>query len=377
MIPDAALSQLKADNPCHAIAARMGVRLRKHGSKMVGPCPICSKDKQSRSAARFEADSEGFVCAVCREGGDVIKLVQLVEGQDFRGAVAWLGGPGEVDPIAAEKRARERAEEQAKRDAEAERYRQNERKTLHDIWNHAVRDIAGTPVDAYLRFRHLEPPPAVRLRYVAALPFYHGMQIGEGGRKHARVIHRGAAMIAPITDNAGIFRGLSQTWIDLSQPKGRPILADPDTGEILKARKFRGSTKAAHIDLLGPRLPGKIIIGEGIETVLTAWLALSKLGRDLTDTAFWTALDLGNFGGKAADKIGRLPGPTPDLAAPAIAVPPCVTEIVILGDGDSERVLTECALCRASARWSTDARQVRVAWAPAGRDFNDLLREAA
>lgn len=377
MISDAELAQLKANNPCDAVAARMGVRLRKHGTKMVGPCPVCSRDKQSRSAARFEAWADGFVCAVCHEGGDVIKLVMKVEGQDFRGAVAWLGGPGEVDPLAAEKLARERAEKERKRLADAEIYRERERERYHDVWNLAVRDLVGTPVEGYLKLRHLELPPGVRLRYVAALPFYHGMQTGEDGRSHPRVIHRGPAMIAPMVDNAGRFKGIHRTWIDLGQPKGKAILLDPDTGELIGAKKFGGKSAAAHVDLLGSRTPKRIIVGEGIETVLTAWLALCKLGRDLASTAFWTALDLGNFGGKAVDKVGRLPGPTPDLGAPAISVPDSVEDIVILGDGDSDRVLTECALRRAAARWSTAARQVRVAWAPAGRDFNDLLREAA
>jgi hypothetical protein len=376
VISASALAQLKADNPCDAVAERLGVRLRRRGGRIVGPCPICSTNKQSSRSTKFEIKNGGetWVCVNCG-GGDVIKLIELAEGQDFLGAVAWLGGPGEVDQAAAEKRARVRAEQQKKREAEAERYHQTERKGLHGVWTHAVKELWGTPVEGYLKVRGLELPPDVRLRYVPALPFYHGTKIGEDGGKRARIIHCGGGMVAPITDNAGVFRGLSQTWIDLNQSRGRPVLIDPDTGEPLKARKFRGSTRAGHIDLLGPRLPSRIIVGEGVETVLTAWLALMKLGRDLADTAFWTALDLGNFGGRAADKVGRIPGPTPDLETPAITLPPCVADVVLLGDSDSERTLTECALRRAAARWTTPARTVRVAWAPPGGDFNDLLTE--
>jgi hypothetical protein len=375
MISEAALAQFKHDNPCDAIASRW-VRLRKHGSKMVGPCPICSRDRQSKSASRFEATGDGWVCAVCRDGGDVIKLVQLVEAQDFLGAVAWLGGPGEVDTEAVARRERERAEQRAKRDAEAERYRQDERKRLHQAWNHAL-PVAGTPVEDYLKLRRLELPDGARLRYVAMLPFFHGEEIGEDGRKRARIIHRGPAMVAPIVDNAGKFRGLHRTWIDLARPKGHAVILDPDTGEPENSRKYGGRTQAAHVELLGPRLPRQIIIGEGIETTLTVRLALSRLGRDLCATAFWTALDLGNFGGKAADRVGRMSGPTPDLSSPGIVLPDSAAEVIILGDGDSDPVLTECALRRAAARWATPSRQVRVAWAPKGRDFNDLLGEAA
>jgi hypothetical protein len=50
---------------------------------------------------------------------------------------------------------------------------------------------------------------------------------------------------------------------------------------------------------------------------------------------------------------------------------------VLLGDGDSDPFLTECALRRATARWSTPHRRVRTAFAPSGHDFNDLLGAGA
>ena len=62
---------------------------------------------------------------------------------------------------------------------------------------------------------------------------------------------------------------------------------------------------------------------------------------------------------------------------------------IILGDGDSDRFITERTLRRAAARWarpsSSDAigqqtiqgRTIKVAWAPPGMDFNDVLRGAA
>jgi hypothetical protein len=148
----------------------------------------------------------------------------------------------------------------------------------------------------------------------------------------------------------------------------------------------RGSKAGGYIELL--RAPGslrRLIIGEGIETVLSTWRALHGLGRELADVAFWSAVDLGNIGGRAIENIrhpsevdarGRprqVPGPVPDPVSTAIALPAELVEVVLLGDGDSDPVLTECALRRAAARWTGPLRQVRVAWAPAGRDFNDLL----
>ena len=42
--------------------------------------------------------------------------------------------------------------------------------------------------------------------------------------------------------------------------------------------------------------------------------------------------------------------------------------------GDSDRLTTECAIVRAGQRFARAGRINRVAWAPAGRDFNDVLR---
>jgi CHC2 zinc finger len=370
MISDAALAQLKHDNPCDAIAAHW-VRLRKHGNKIVGPCPIHSRNRQSKSAACFEIKDEGagWVCAVCGDGGDLIKLVQLAERLDFRSAVAWLGGAGEVDPAIAAKRDGERASEKAKREAETNAYRQRERGTLYDIWRAAL-PAPGTPVQDYLHRRRLDLPPGAKLRCVRNMPYFCGEETGEDGRKRQRVIHRGPAMVAPIVGPHGKFRGLHFTYIDLDQPKGKAVVTDPDTGEELSAKKIRGSKAAGYIELIRSPTPARrLIVGEGIETVLSVWLALHGLGRDLTDVAFWSAVDLGNLGGRAIENIrhpskvdarGRprwVPGPDPDFELPGIAVPMEVEDIVLLGDGDSDPVLTRCAMYRASVRLCTTAVQ--------------------
>jgi hypothetical protein len=58
------LAALKARNRCDALASQW-VLLRKAGQKMVGPCPICSDNKKSKTAGRFEAETDRWVCAVC------------------------------------------------------------------------------------------------------------------------------------------------------------------------------------------------------------------------------------------------------------------------------------------------------------------------
>jgi DNA primase len=127
-LTQAELDDIKDRNPVADIARRY-VSLRPQGGRLVGPCPICSRDRDSRKAARFEIKDDGWVCAVCTDGGDVIRLVEKVEGLDFNGAVEWLGGAQQVDPVAAVGRDRKRAEKDAKRKADADVYRQRERST--------------------------------------------------------------------------------------------------------------------------------------------------------------------------------------------------------------------------------------------------------
>jgi CHC2 zinc finger len=383
VISDAALSQLKADRPCADVAASW-VRLRRHGKGMIGPCPICSRDRQSKTDGRFEIkDRDGWVCAACQAGGDVIALVMQVEGLDFKGAVERLGGVRDVDPAEVVRRDSERAAAAARRDNDAAFYRERERGNLYDIWNHAL-PPAGTAVEAYLKKRAVVLPPDAhkRLRCIPDMPYF-----AHGG-KDAPVIRRCPAMVAPVVRADGKFSALHFTWLDLDELKGKAKILDPETGEALPSKKVRGSKAGGTILLVKPPQPAtRGIYGEGIETTLSVWHALASLGHDLSSTEFRSTVDMGNLAGKAtgtiphptlkdaAGRARRVPGPDADLAASAITVPTEIKEVVLLGDGDSDRVVTACALYRAQTRIerACNAPIVRVAWAPSSVDFNDLL----
>ncbi len=389
-ISETALAELRARNPVADVAAKW-VRLRHHGRKrMIGPCPMCSPDRQSATATRFECSDEDWVCAVCCDGGDCIKLVRLVEGLDFLKAVDWLGGARDVSEERAKELAAERAKKQAQREREADAFRDRERRTLWDIWL-AAAELVGSPAEQYLRLRGLEAPDRVKLRCVLEMPYF--VERAKGQRE---IVHRGPAMVAPILRPDGHFGGLHFTYLDVADPKGKARIKDPHTGEELPAKKSRGSKKGGYIELWrgspGPPrgiLPTQLIMGEGIEKVLAVWRALHQVGRDLIPTAWRTSVDLGNLGGRAASSLPhpslktekgrpqRVPGPVPDLEAPGIPIPDSVTDVVLLGDSTSDRFTTQCALARAAARFVRDGRTVRVAWAPEGVDFDDMLREAA
>jgi hypothetical protein len=357
---------------------------------MMGPCPICSTDLTDASSTRWQTKGEGWVCAVCCDGGDVIALVQRALGLTFPAAVDYLGGKRSLDMTAAERRKLEKAAQQEKRDATSAQYREHERKVLYDIWRGAAQPW-GTPVESYLAARGLPVPPwspgTARLRYVADMAYFHGQTVDDLGRKSPRVIHRGSAMVAPIT-REGKFSGLHITYLALAGV-GKASILDPDTGEVLPAKKVRGSKSGAAIELVKTLSgePQRLVIGEGIETVLSVWHAMVACDIELCATEFWSSVDLGNFGGRASAQVThptltdargrarRVPGPEPDLAQPGIDLPGSVMEVIALGDGDSDPVTTQCALHRGAARFKAlrPDRIVKAAFAPDDVDFNDML----
>jgi len=376
------IDEIRDRYPVAEVAAKW-VRLRRHGKGYVGPCPICSSDRGKKSATKFQVFSDNrWACAVCADGGDVIRLVQLVEGKTFPEAIDWLGGAPVVD--AATRAAADDAREQkrAARERQAAEYRESERRRL---WNYLCKaaPIGGTPAERYLvkRLGRLPRAGLGRLRCWLDAPYY-----ADGGEGHT-ILHRGPAMLAPIIGPSGRFTGLHFTFIDLATPKGKVLIPDPEEpGEFLNAKKFRGSVAGGHIELVSIKEPRRLVIGEGIEKTLAVLINLEARAIDIADTAFWTSLDLGNMGGRAVDSVPhpsdkdargrtrRVPSPEPDLSAPAIVIPDSVVELVLLGDSTSDRFLTETTLERAAARYARRGRKVRFVWSPAGKDFDDVLQ---
>lgn len=377
------LDALKAAHPVQNVAGQY-VRLRRAGAKLVGPCPICGGSARN---GRFEVDprEEKWVCAVCCDGGDVIKLVQRVEGLDFKGAVDRLGGTAHES---AESRARREAVQAERRDRqqrEADRFRENERRRVHKIWLAGVPITRESAVGSYLLARRLVVPAGAHLRMIDDAVLYGPN--GPGGKPV--VLHQGPAMLAGITGPDGRFAALHTTWVDPATPGRKVEVADPETGELAPAKKVRGSKRAGRIELVRPGNPVRLFIGEGIETVLSVWLALRKLRSELLEqAAFWTSVDLGNLGGPAAETVPhpseksptgrarRVPGPVPNWDEPAIPIPDSVEDVFLLGDGDSDPFLTRMTLQRAAARWARPYRTIRAAMAPQGSDFNDVWRLA-
>lgn len=413
------LNALKDRNPCDAVAGQW-VKLRRKGGRKgssVGPCPMCSDDPQSKSSTRFECDADKWVCAVCQDGGDVIRLIEKREGISFVAAVERLGGAREesITPAVAERRGQQDFKAGVAGDdplnvppaydadprlieawhrgwrkanaaeATAARYRTRERERLYGFWRAGSR-LAGTMVASYHATRGIVAPENARLKYHPDM-----ISFADGREVEPTIAHRGPAQLAAIIGPDGKFAGLHTTWIDLAGPKGKAEIVHPETGEVLPSKKVRGTKAGGYIDLGGcdAATARRMIAGEGVETVLAVYTALVRAGRDVSDTAFRCSVDLGNLAGRAtstlahpclkspAGRAQRVPGPDPDMTSPAMPVPDTITELVLLGDGDSDPFLTRNALTRAKARHAREDRAVRVRFAPDGLDFNDMINRPA
>lgn len=396
-ISDAQIEDLNARANLAGLAETFGATLRKSGRNMIGSCPLCGGGKR---ATRFEIKDGGalWLCAVCAEGGDALALIQKARGCDFRAAVEFLGGAATLSVEDEARLARKRAAEQDKREKAAAFFRAQEISRAQKLWDHA--ELFGREgIEGYLRGRGCLLPGSADLRGARAVPYFHGETVDDFGRRSPRVLLRGPAMVSAVRDNEGAFCAVHVTYLDAAMTRKAKV-TDPDSGEALPAKKVRGAKNGGHIvlragfsgDRSGVRQPlaqddgpKRLFLGEGIETVLSVATALRREGRMRGSDAFWSAVDLGNLGGKAvasvahpalktaANRAQRVPGAEPDFSAPGIAIPASVTELVLLGDGDSDPFTTELAMQRAAARYARPGLTIRIVMAPAGLDFNDLL----
>lgn len=277
-------------------------------------------------------------------------------------------------------RANEKAEQQA------DIYRAKERQKARSIYDRAgfLNSSPNVSGRAYLQTRCGGFAPQWEwLRISDNVAYWH----------NGEVLYEGAAMVAPFLDLAHDVIGCHITWIDMAVTgKLRPLLKDPATGEVLPTKKMRGSKKGGIIPLSGEMDACRWVGGEGIENGMA--VAASEGFR--ADTFYFAAGDLGNLAG-AAEPSSRFPHPfltKPDKNGKArrVFVPgsepkkdqhpdeamfvlPHVTDLVLLGDGDSEPIMTAAAMLRAQARLTQKGRQCSIIFPPRNKDFANMTQE--
>lgn len=363
------------------------------GVDKAGPCPKCG----GRDRFAIHTGKNTFLCRRCGiAGGGVIDLVMKTEDVGFVKACELITGRTVADPVSAEEQAR--IHEEARR-REEERQAEEEKRRLRaieeglGIWSRSAEPApagAGGVVD-YLALRGLGGLKLDRivLREILEHP-YVVEATGPDGRKTYPVIHTGPCMVAAVVLADGRFGAVHQTWLDLGQNKGKVVLFHPSKTEAdgsptpLPAKKVRGSKKGGAIKLYSPKAPTRIVMGEGIETTLTALRHNFEPG-----TAYWAGVDLGNMSGKAFRDIdGKRDEARPDLDDTDCFLPPdWAEELIYLTDGDEpeKHPIEKVTRGLLRAHWHREeARKARpelpylnvqfVQPVGAGKDLNDLVR---
>lgn len=354
---------------CDVWAMQQGWPLKRAGGELTGPCPTCGgKDRFSINPSK-----NIWNCRHCGVGGDVIKLVQHTENRTFLDACRRITGDVAGKPLTEAERARLEAEREQQREEQARvaaEFREKARREARAIWKASRRVVGIEPerlgIAGYLITRGIgggsidfgNPEWATEInlpiRYQAGRSYWHDR----------RVIHVGPAMIAAIQYPDGRFSGVHQTWLDHEQPKGKVKLTDAEGAE-LPAKKVLGVKKGGAIRLYTPKDARRLVMGEGIETTMTAMAHARE-----PETAYWAGVDLGNMSGRAArDAANKQLHAQPDMDDRECFLPPdWVEELIYLCDGDEPEKHTEDKVKRGLKR----ARRLRELARAGGHDLPPL-----
>jgi putative DNA primase/helicase len=232
-------------------AVARGAKLKRVGHEHVGPCPVCGGTDRFAINTRKRA----YICRGAG-GGDVISMVQHIDGVSFMQACESLTGErspvGNTEPLSEEqKRARAAALADAKareeRDKAAEAAReQNTKEAANAIWGASI-GLHGTTAQVYLQSRgiNLEVWPEC-LRFHTHLPHQNGK--------------RYPALVCRVEDLGG---DLTAVWRIFLRADGRK--ADVDSPKMGLGPAAGGAVRIGGI-------ASKIAVAEGVESALGYWL---------------------------------------------------------------------------------------------------------
>jgi len=301
------------------IARRGGLGLKRVGSELVGPCVRCGGD--DRFAINMA--KQLWHCRACAAGGDIVDLIQHIDGVDFRTAVRTLAG-FETAPPKSETPKLEGQNRPIELTNQNEIDSENTARALR-IWDHA-KPITGTIAERYLHSRGLRDLPSDVLRFHPSCPF--------GKTRHPSLLSR----YTDIATNEP--RVISRTALSAAGNKVGRMSLGPVGGAAIKI------DDDANVEY-------GLAIGEGLETVLAA----RRLG-------FRPAWALGSAG--AIRNFPALPG---------------IEALTILVDHDEPDQRGRQAGQEAAAaywhRWNDADRQVRAfSTDKAGADIADIVKRA-
>jgi hypothetical protein len=151
--------------PIELELARRGIKLKRSSGELIGPCPRCGGTDRFGVSLRKQI----FNCRGCGAAGDVIDLVQFLDGVSWGEAIKTLIGDEQ----------RQQRQAIAVTSPPKAANDNDERKlfeTAHRIWGETVA-IAGTPGEAYFASRGItlsEAPNYGGLRWHPRCPWENG-----------------------------------------------------------------------------------------------------------------------------------------------------------------------------------------------------------
>lgn len=319
---DAEIARARAIDIADVAAAR-GLKLKRQGRELVGPCPRCG---EGRDRFAIHVGKQLFHCRGCGgRGGGAIDLMRFLDGCSFIDAVEALTGLSGGHDCKSGHHRRSRSTVY------------NDDADNHDrasaIWRQA-RAPEGTPVEKYLKRRGLSLPSSEVIRYHPACPF--------GGRKVPAMV----ALVRNIVTNEP--QAVHRTSLDLNGNKVA-LAVGGDRGDRMSLGPIKGGAVKLTDDAEVTKALGT---GEGIETTLSLQLRPEWFGSPV-----WSLLDAGGL-----RHFPVLPG---------------VETLFVAVDHDKlkqgQRAGQEAAT-EVSARWLAAGREVLLGWSTAeGEDLNDLL----
>lgn len=351
------------------VAEMLKIEVGRGAVERQGPCPRCGGSDRFVLNARKNV----FLCRRCESDGGKggpIDLVMFVRRCSFPEALDWLCGPKPVlSPEEIEARESAADARRAEREAQAAKYRAKVAADARRIWADSV-PAEGTLVVDYLERRGISR--AMLPRTPAALRYQpEARYMIQDGDDRWREIHRGPTMVAGVLDRDGSVSAVHRTWIDLDQPKGKVLLPVAEKpGEFWPAKKVLGAKKGGAIRFLTPPGADTLVVGEGIETTLSAMVA------DTMGAAYWCGVDLGNMAGQRMHGRGLKYAGIPDMDdSEAFVPPPWVRQLVYVMDGDSDPRLTRAQLLAGIRRAMVlrPGLRGRIVPCPQGADLNDVL----
>ena len=203
-----------------------------------------------------------------------------------------------------------------------------------NLWNRC-QPIAGSHAELYLNARGIRRCRFPALRFHHALPF----RSDTGGWR------RYPALVAAVAGDDGEVQGVHRTWLDSRRPAKAPIS---------RPRKSLGRIHGFAVRFGEPTKASTLLVGEGIETVLSLVTVLPHGTLRVSapsDTFAVAALSAGGLG--------------------TFVPPPMVSRLIVAQDRDEEGE-------RAARRLQLRCTRLGIGCAvlvPKGGDFNDDLVE--